>query len=89
MMIRIVGVVRILSNSCRALSSSHKLYFPRKNPLATESHERWKKYVETIPGILLYYSFILFLAAETISFLKSVCQMKFHEIFFFYIFHYF
>merc|ERR1712223_740104 len=48
-MIRIDGVVRILSNSCRALSSSHKLYFPRKNSLVTESQERWKKYVETIP----------------------------------------
>ena len=51
MMIRTVGFVRIC-NSCRALSSSHKLYFPRKNSLMTESQERWRKYVEKIPGIV-------------------------------------
>ena len=62
-MIRIDGVVRILSNSCRALSSSHKLYFPRKNSLVTESQERWKKYVETIPGMYNLFC-IYFLAAE-------------------------
>ena len=68
-MIRIDGIVRILSISCRALSSSHKLYFPRKNSLVTESQERWKKYVETIPG--MYNSFyVYFYAAETISFFK-------------------
>ena len=63
-MIRIDGVVRILSNSCRALSSSHKLYFPRKNSLVTESQERWKKYVETIPGMYNVLFCIYFLAAE-------------------------
>ena len=65
-MIRIDGIVRILSNSCRALSSGHKLYFPRKNSLVTESQERWKKYVETIPGMYnlsdLFY--VYFFAAE-------------------------
>ena len=68
-MIRIDGIVRILSNSCRALSSSHKLYFPRKNSLVTESQERWKKYVETIPGMYNLFC-VYFFAAETISFFK-------------------
>ena len=90
-MIRIVSVVRIYNNSCRAFSSSHKLYFPRKNPLVTESQERWKKYVETIPGMhavccILFY----FLAAETISFKMCLSNEmnRFHEKNI-YIFHYF
>ena len=59
MMIRTVGFVRIC-NSCRALSSSHKLYFPRKNSLMTESQERWRKYVEKIPGIVTIFFIEIF-----------------------------